>query len=146
VLQTTPADTVSLKYRAGVSPSSCLTTIRTLHTFSSSSVLNTYVCTRKFTARSVTLRPCLVLYRTVETGEGADSVGLLTPRVHSNTGDQSDKYWRTNVTVFVYSMMLYQNQSLTAKADYRSDENMKEAQQAGLAVTAGAQLGSQQST
>jgi len=33
------------------------------------------------------------------------------------------KYYRTNVTVFVYLMMLYQkSQSLTARADYRSDE------------------------
>lgn len=55
-LQTTTADTVSFKEIAGNFLTSYLTTICTLHTFSSSSVLNTPVCT----ARSVNLRRCLV--------------------------------------------------------------------------------------
>lgn len=75
-----------------------------------------------FTAPSVTLRRCLVPDR-----EGADSVGLLTPRVHSNTGAQSDEvlaYKRHSLRLF--NDAAPKSQSLTAKADYRSDEQHEE--------------------
>jgi preprotein translocase subunit SecA len=108
---------VSLKDIAGKFFSNCLTTIRTLHTFPSSSILNTYVRT----ARSVTLQRCLVPNR-----EGADNVGLLTARVHSNTGAQSDEvlaYQRHSLRLF--NDAVPKSQSLTAKADYRSDLQAK---------------------
>jgi len=68
-------------------------------------------------------RTSVTLYRTAETGEGADKLGLLTPRVHSTARAPSDEvlaYQRHSLRLFTDAVP--KSQSLTAKAEYRSDE------------------------
>jgi hypothetical protein len=58
--------------------------------------------------------------------EGADNVGLLAARVHSNTGAQYDEvlaYQRHSLRLF--NDAVPKSQSLTAKEDYRNDVQAK---------------------